>query len=298
MLGLRRSHEVKSEKVFDFQYSDFQSIQLPSSKILIGSNGLLSDASLYTASDLTFSFANGTSDNGLDSGSEVQDQWYALYAVPKPGTENYILKASTRGPSTFGSSLGSGPIGFTKWRYLGIFRNGTNGFDGTNGSFGRGDIARFTKHGRTLIFRSLNSTNGGLYPAASGTQGICLFVANTSINGIILDLAATSNYGFDGLNVSGNVKLPYAKSQYIFEAQFNGTIANSYIRRTDSSANDRQYISMTELVSLTRSPQFTVTILPQAFSGPTWDEQIRMEVAGNPNISRILLLSGLVDPYL
>lgn len=284
----------QNESIADYRYVDFKSIMLPASKILIGTANTLDDAQLFTSTiDLTMDLTLGAANLGLDTGTEAQDQWYAVYAVP--GTNgSYGLRFSANAPPQAG---GPGPVGFTRYRYLGLIKNGTNGYDGTNSSFGRGDIARFVKNGNYIEFRSLNSTNGAVYPSASGTHGLSIFIANTTTNGTIFDGSNASNFGFSGLNVAGGCKLPYQAAKYIMEGQVNGTYTNGYIRRTDSAANDRQYIPMTNLVSLMRSCQFVVSFLPNAFTA-TWDEFIRMEISGNPNISRILLVSALEDPYI
>jgi len=65
---------------------------------------------------LTFDFANGTGDGGLDTGSEASSTWYYLYAVVKPDG-SITLKASVTWPG------GAGPTGFSTWKYLGAFRN-------------------------------------------------------------------------------------------------------------------------------------------------------------------------------
>jgi hypothetical protein len=65
---------------------------------------------------LTFDFANGNADLGLDSdSSEGASTWYYLYAVPT-GTQSFTLRASDNPPS-------SGPTGYTTWKYLGAFHN-------------------------------------------------------------------------------------------------------------------------------------------------------------------------------
>lgn len=291
--ALVRTNTAK-ENVRDFQYVDDSSILLPASSILIGTGGTLNDSSLYTAADLTFTFANGTGDNGLDTGPEFGDQWYFLYAVPKTST-TYILKASIQPPPQAG---GTGPTGFTQYRYLGLFKNGTNMYDATNGSFGRGDIVRFTKDKNLFMFVSINSTNAGVFPSASGTQGLCLSTGNSSTNGIVFDGANAGYWGTSGANPNGNgVKLPYRRATYIFEGQANSTAANSYIRMTDSASNDRQYIPWPALVSLLRSPQFLYTVLPNAAT-VTWSEVIQFVISGNPNVSRFLMCSGMYDPYI
>jgi hypothetical protein len=66
---------------------------------------------------LTFDFTNGVANLGLDTGVEAANTWYYLYAVPL-GVEDFTLRASTTSPTS-----GSGPSGFTSWKYLGAFRN-------------------------------------------------------------------------------------------------------------------------------------------------------------------------------
>ena len=286
---LRRSQGLQVERISDFQYANHQSIFLPASTCLIGTNGNLEDASSFEASDLTFSFANGTGDNGLDAGAESDNQWYALYAVPKSGTKNFILKASTQSPVASG---GIGPIGFPKHRYLGIFRNGGNGYDATNNSYGAGDIARFSKLGKRIIFQTFNSTNGGIYPAAGGTQGFQIFVANTSTNGIVFDWTNTNNFGFSGTGLGGGPKLPYKFAPYLFECQVNST-AGGYMRATDTVPNDRLYFGFNTLVTLSKTQEFWYQFSPLGLVG--W---FRFEINGNPNISRWIGVRAMIDPFI
>ncbi|MGE3682386.1 MAG: hypothetical protein AB7G93_11730 [Bdellovibrionales bacterium] len=149
---------VLGEQVADYKYQSASQVLMPGSKIAIGTSGLIADATIYQSGDLVFDFANGTGSNGLDTGAEAPNQWYALYAVPGVGTA-YILKATTRDPITQ-----PGPAGFTKWRYLGVFKNGADLSSGQN------DIARFGKVGPILNF--WNPTNGNMtgirYDGSSG----------------------------------------------------------------------------------------------------------------------------------
>lgn len=149
---------IFTEQIADYQFQSISQILMPSSKIAIGTNGLLDDATIYQSGNLVFDFANGVGDNGLDTGAEAPNQWYALYAVPGVGT-NYILKATARQPVSQ-----PGPSGFTKWRYLGIFRNGQDTASGQN------DIARFAKSGH--IFNMWNPSNSNMtgirYDGSSG----------------------------------------------------------------------------------------------------------------------------------
>lgn len=87
------------------------------------------------AGSLIFDFANGTSDLGLDTGSEASSTWYYLYAVPKSGSD-FTLKGSVTPPST-------GPTGFSTFRYLGAFRN-----DGSS------NIRPFYQVGRRFYWQS------------------------------------------------------------------------------------------------------------------------------------------------
>lgn len=126
-----------NESVKDFVWTSNSQITLPASTVEI--NG-----SLYSSNDLVFDFANGTGDNGLDTGVEAAGVWYALYAVPGTGTA-YKLKASANLPVEAG---GAGPVGFPNYRYLGLFINGINSGGGATNTT---DIVRFSKSGDTII---------------------------------------------------------------------------------------------------------------------------------------------------
>lgn len=130
------------EYIADFLWTSVSQITLPASSINI--NG-----TVYTeAGDTVFDFANGTGDNGLDTGTEANDTWYFLYAVPDGG--GYILKASVTRPLEHG---GAGPTGETEFRYLGCFRNGDNDAIDSN-------IIRFVKMGANMKFMQ-DRTIGG-----------------------------------------------------------------------------------------------------------------------------------------
>src|SRR3989338_1389900 len=149
---------LTGEQIADYQFQSISQVLMRSSKIGIGTGGILDDGALYQSGNLIFDFANGTGDNGLDTGAEAPNQWYALYAVPGVGTA-YVLKATTRHPVTQ-----PGPAGFTKWKYLGLFKNGQDL------SAGQNDIARFAKSGHILNFWTPSNGNmtGIRYDGSSG----------------------------------------------------------------------------------------------------------------------------------
>lgn len=176
---------IFTEQIADYQFQSASQILMPGSKIAIGTNGLMDDATIFQSGNLSFDFANGTGNNGLDTGAEAPNQWYALYAAPGVGT-NYILKATARHPI-----LQPGPSGFTKWRYLGLFKNGQDTASGQN------DIARFAKSGYILNFwNPVNSNMTGIRYDGSGgpTQSF-----STSFNPVYgMSGGSGKNLPFDG----------------------------------------------------------------------------------------------------
>lgn len=71
----------------------------------------------YSSGTLAWAFSNGVADLGLDTGTEASSTWYFMYAVPKTSDDNqFSVRASISPPST-------GPTGYTKFVYLGAFRN-------------------------------------------------------------------------------------------------------------------------------------------------------------------------------
>ena len=292
MVKVKRNVELV-ENLADYQYASHQSITLPASSILIGDGNTLNNAVLYTnTSSTTFSFANGTGNNGLDTGAEANNQWYALYAVPITGTSNFMLKASVNPPPQAG---GAGPVGFTKYRYLGLFRNGTNGYDATNNSYGQGDIVKFTKFKRQIDWQSFNSTNGGLFPAVNGIPGIIVFVANTAVDSVVVDYAVSTTYGFTGTNPSGGARLPYANIMYRFCHQCN-TAQSTQTELTDNVNNIRAvFTSPMSLGNITPRGIFWHQYMP---GEATWASSLISRVSGNPNISRVFAVEAMVDPYI
>lgn len=194
--------ESARENIADFSYQSTSQIFMPSSSILIGTAGGLVDAKLYTSANLIFDFANGTGDNGLDTGSEAAWQWYALYAIPSGSS--YILKATNRNPVTQ-----PGPTGQTQWRYLGMFRNGAI-LGAAN------DIAQFRKLGSKISFHySTDLTAQGIqYDGGSGVASV-----NTTLN--------------LGYNMNGQDSIPFNGSMYgwglvhMHSASFNEPISLS-----------------------------------------------------------------------
>lgn len=71
----------------------------------------------YYNGTLAWSFTNGVADLGLDTGTEASSTWYFMYAVPKSSDDSlFSVRASINPPAT-------GPTGYTKFVYLGAFRN-------------------------------------------------------------------------------------------------------------------------------------------------------------------------------
>ncbi len=125
---------IAVEYIPDFVYTSATQISLPPAKIRI------KDVLYENTTTTVFDFANGTGDNGLDTGAEATNTWYFLYAVPD--SPNFILKASLATPVEYG---GDGPDGAAEFRYLGCFRNGDN-------NTATGDILRFVKTGAKMGF--------------------------------------------------------------------------------------------------------------------------------------------------
>lgn len=281
-----------SDRVQDFRYTDAQSITLPASTIFIGTQGRLDDATPYTAGDLIFSFANGAGNNGLDVGVEAQDQWYALYAVPLTGS-GYMLKASVNPPHSAG---GSGPTGFSRYRYLGVFRNGGNGYDTTAG-YGRGDIARFEKRGQYMWFKHFNSNSGGSR-IGNITQGICVESYSTTINDTMFGNTA-SNIGFAGRSpTTSGAKLPYANCAYYFQGWINSTAAASMQFR-DTGGNDRLWTGFSLVFNSTPQKSEVWYTFSQDPSGAITDSVfIVFSIVGNPSVARALTCGAMIDHYI
>ena len=289
MLSLIRPRDLTFEDVKDYRYAGVSSILLPSSQILIGTQGKLEDASLFSAGNLTFDFGNGTGDNGLDAGVEVSNQWYALYAVPKAGTSQYILKASVNSPHAAG---GTGPVGFSKYRYLGIFRNGVNTYNSL-AEHNPNDICLFTKYKNEISFQGYNTTNGGAYPKAQTHTGITLYVANTSLNVAMVNVNDPNYVGFTGASPSGGAKLPYRIGKFKFAHYINTVTGTSHVTVRDSGGNDRDYLPMS-IESATNAYHGWFEVL---FSLTDWQTVLFSTQSGNLNVNRGLLLQGFVDPF-
>ncbi len=105
---------------------------------------------------LTFDFANGVAENGLDTGSEASSTWYYLYLVPKSSNDTQlVLRASVTNPAT-------GPTGYTIWKYIGAFRN-----DGSSNIIKFSQIGSKTIIEQQTVFSAAPTT--GASEAAPGT---------------------------------------------------------------------------------------------------------------------------------
>jgi hypothetical protein len=289
MLSLLRQPNLSLEDVKDYRYSTVSGIFMPASKILIGTGGSISDAALYESGDLNFDFTNGVGENGLDTGAEAANQWYALYAVPKAGTKQYTLRASIQAPIQSG---GTGPTGFPKHRYLGIFRNGTNTYSSLS-SHTPNDITLFTKTKNVMNFTGYNDTNGGQYPQATRHNGVTLFVANTAVNGVLLDTSNNSYVGFSGISPAASAKLPYRVGIFGFKHYINSVTNTALLSVTDFGGNDRSLYAM-PLETVVNS--FNIYVELQ-FSLIDWHVALRSVHAANPNVNRGLLLQKFIDPF-
>lgn len=171
MTSLRRKLTPLDEDVKDFLYTASGQITLPPSRILI-------DGALYTnLSPTVFDFSNGTGDNGIDEGIQTPNRWYAMYAVPKTGTSNYILKATFNKPD-----LVPGPTGFIKYRYLGIFRNNNSSA-----------IIEFAKIKDVFQFRN---PNAHIVQSAASTASLAWTLDGVMSGGFPLDSAILLMRGF------------------------------------------------------------------------------------------------------
>lgn len=71
----------------------------------------------YAISTLSFDFANGVADLGLDEGTEQASTWYYMYLVPTTGLDDLLtVRASDNPPDT-------GPTGYSNFKYVGAFFN-------------------------------------------------------------------------------------------------------------------------------------------------------------------------------
>jgi hypothetical protein len=291
MFLVRNPIALLDEKVNDFQYLDHKSIRVPSSRILIGTANTLEDAALYySLTDLTMDLTLGAVNLGLDTGAEAQDQWYAVYAVPG-SNGSYGLRFSANAPYQAG---GSGPVGFTKYRYLGLVRNGGNFWDATNNSYGRGDIVHFVKQQRETYFQAFHTNNGGLYPVVPGFQHIMLGVSNTSTNGVVFNVTIAGNVGFTGLSANGAAKLPYRHVPYLFGCGVNANSVVSMIFE-DDSGNSRHAIlsgsnSGASLWGCEGWQNFSIN--------DNWVAAIRLNNNANSNVSRFIGFRAMRDPYI
>ena len=293
MIKVKRVLQNQLERVEDFRYVDHKSILMPASKILIGTGNTLEDADIYESTvDLTMDLTFGATNLGLDTGTEAQDQWYAVYAVPG-NNGSYGLRFSTNAPPQAG---GAGPTGFTKYRYLGLVRNGGNAYDATNSNYGRGDIVRFTKTKNKTYYHGFHTTNGGAYPVAPYAQGINLYIANTATNNVMLNVDTATYIGLSGLSPNNTPKIPYRLGVFGFHMVVNPGASNSSATIYDNTvSNVINYFNASQ-------PSNSTSILgvhfEYQFSPDTFSTAIRSETNNNANCSRGLWLEFYQDPYI
>lgn len=69
------------------------------------------------SNNLSWDFANGVADLGLDTGAEAANTWYYLYLIPKSGNNGMLsVRASVTPPPV-------GLTGYSNWKYIGSFYN-------------------------------------------------------------------------------------------------------------------------------------------------------------------------------
>lgn len=265
------ANEAASEDVKDFEFLSVSQIKMPASSILIGNSGTLAGAKIYTSADMNFDFANGTGDNGLDTGSETAWQWYALYAVPSGS--GYVLKATIRNPITQ-----PGPTGYTQWRYLGLFRNGQS-------TSATSDIARFFKLGSRLYFHtSFNSGSHGIrYDASVGPS---------------TGVSQTMNLAFAG---NGQYALPFdgTRCGWVLTRSNVGTV-NELLSLTSifwKSSTNNYHRSINLSAANGSSPQGSYG---DVYCSSIWTPQVltRTSYSVVAQFNWSLNLSSIIDPVL
>ncbi|MHC4647974.1 MAG: hypothetical protein ACYTBJ_21145, partial [Planctomycetota bacterium] len=73
---------------------------------------------------LVWDFTNGVAELGLDAGTEAADTFYYMYMVPTAADDLILTVVSSATDPDAG-----GPTGYTNWKYIGAFRNGTTDLD-------------------------------------------------------------------------------------------------------------------------------------------------------------------------
>jgi hypothetical protein len=247
---------VAVEYIADFVYASATQISLPASKIRI--NNILYENNTSTV----FDFANGTGDNGLDTGSETTNTWYFLYAIPD--TPNFILKASTATPVEYG---GAGPSGEAEFRYLGCFRNGDN-------NTATGDILRFVKAGPKMGFLNRSSSS------SIDFMGIKLATA-----------AAATSVNYTVAVGTGATDLPFDNTFYTVQGGDDSTSGFSRLLSKDASTNRLQVFGYMTGLSGSQFSNLTHDFHIHAAHSAS------LHCEGS-SANRALYLAGLVDPVL
>lgn len=255
-MAVRTLADRLQERIEDFVWTSASQITQPASSIFI-------DGDLYSnTGSLVFDFANGTGDNGLDTGAEAANQWYALYAVPGTGG-TYKLKASVSLPVEAG---GSGPTGFPKYRYLGLFRNG----DGASGSIPN-DILKFTRSEDQFQLHEGPISNTGLRLATGA--------AVTTVDWVIAH------------GMSGNA-VPVQKMHIVFAAICDTGGNNvALLTRTSSGA----YASLASTQGVTG---VSVGIAQAPYQTNSLGSVDRLRAAASSSDGLHVIVRGWVDPYL
>lgn len=101
----------------DAEYSSENSLTIPAGNVVINNRDYTNSGSVG------WSFANLVGPGGLDEGSEVEQAWYYLYAIP--GQDNEFSSIASTEPPTW--SGGNGPLGYTEHVYLASFYNESSG---------------------------------------------------------------------------------------------------------------------------------------------------------------------------
>lgn len=250
------------EDIKDFVWTSVSQITLPSSVIEIGGE-------FYTAGNLVFDFANGTGNNGLDTGAETSNRWYALYAVPLSSTA-YMLKASANLPAEAG---GSGPSGFSEYRYLGLFRNGDNAGAGS-------DILRFVKSRDSFGFNNI-TTGAGVVPYTGG---------------LILYNATSTSSSYSATSGMSATDLPFSRSNYLFAVAANYQMSPATER---SSMRVTVGGSMSLAVGVSNIDSASCGGLIASVIDTTAVTAVTQNWSGvAPNVNHVIALKFWIDPIL
>jgi hypothetical protein len=148
--------------------------------------------------------------SGLDTGSVVNNTWYAVYAVKANSAANFVLVASTNMPVQANYATLNSNFGTNGWVYLGMIRYGDQ-------SGVANAIVKFTQTNGVTITRNVNSPSGlgifnGILLASSASASSLAWAYASGTTGATIPVHLLEGFAASGFSPGAVAGLSYFSS--------------------------------------------------------------------------------------